>query len=110
MSRTHLAVILRSISPAKLNFSLKFPCYLTKIALSYAKMLMNTFIHSTNTIKNSRKEIIMKNSKGTPSKETGAKNNNSDNDVDYKNSIKTEDSRSKSTSNKAPSSGNIRGV
>ena len=52
----------------------------------------------------------MKNSKGTPAKETGAKNNNSDNDVDYKNSMKTEDSRSKSTSNKTPSSGNIRGI
>lgn len=36
-----------------------------------------------------------KNSKGTPSKETGAKNNNSDNDVDYKNSNQN------STSNKA---------
>lgn len=28
----------------------------------------------------------IKDSKGTPSKDTGAKNNNSDNDVDYKNS------------------------
>lgn len=36
-----------------------------------------------------------KNSKGTPSKETGAKNNNSDNDVDYKNINQN------STSNKA---------
>ena len=51
----------------------------------------------------------MKDNKGTPSKDTGAKNNNSDNDVDYKNSVKTQDSRSKSTSNKS-SSGNTRGV
>ena len=29
-------------------------------------------------------------SKGTPSKETGAKSNNSDNDVDYKNSSEIE--------------------
>jgi hypothetical protein len=30
------------------------------------------------------------NSKGTPSKDTGSKNNNSDNDVDYKNSFEIE--------------------
>ncbi len=28
---------------------------------------------------------LMKNSKGTPTKDTGTKNNNSDNDVDFKN-------------------------
>ncbi len=32
----------------------------------------------------------MKNNKGTPSKDTGVKNNNSDNDVDYKNSSKAD--------------------
>ena len=32
----------------------------------------------------------MKDSKGTPSKDTGSKNNNSDNDVDYKNSSEVE--------------------
>ncbi len=36
-------------------------------------------------------------------------NNNSDNDVDFKNNSAS-NSRSKSTSNKAPSSGNIKGV
>lgn len=49
------------------------------------------------------------NSNATPSKDTRAKNNNSDNDVDYKNNS-IENSRSKSTSNKRPSSGNIRSV
>jgi hypothetical protein len=32
----------------------------------------------------------MNDSKGTPSKDTGSKNNNSDNDVDYKNSSEIE--------------------
>lgn len=43
----------------------------------------------------------MKNSKGTPSKDTGAKNNNSDNDVDYKNNSKSDNSYSTATSNKS---------
>jgi hypothetical protein len=42
----------------------------------------------------------MKNSKGTPSKDTGTKNNNSDNDVDYKNSSKDCESTSSNTANK----------
>lgn len=40
-----------------------------------------------------------KNSNATPSKDTGSKNNNSDNDVDYKNSSKDK------TSNKATNRG-----
>jgi hypothetical protein len=46
----------------------------------------------------------MKNSKGTPSKDTGAKNNNSDNDVDYKNNSKANDC-SCATSNNSSSKG-----
>lgn len=46
----------------------------------------------------------MKNSKGTPSKETGTKNNNSDNDVDYKNSSKA-DNCGCATSNKSSGKG-----
>lgn len=49
----------------------------------------------------------MNNSKNTSSKKTGKSNvsdNNSDNDVDYKNGSAV-DSRSKSTSNKAAESG-----
>jgi len=42
-----------------------------------------------------------KNSKGTPSKDTGAKNNYSNNDVDYKNSYDSSDTSYTSTSNKA---------
>ena len=52
------------------------------------------------------------NAKNVSSKKTGKSSitdNNSDNDVDYKN-ISTSNSRSKSTSNKSPSSGNIKGV
>lgn len=37
----------------------------------------------------------MKDNKGTPSKDTGAKNNNSDNDVDFKNSNSFRDTSSK---------------
>lgn len=43
----------------------------------------------------------IKNSKGTPSKDTGSKNNNSDNDVDYKNSSKAINSIHSTTTNKA---------
>lgn len=45
----------------------------------------------------------MKNSKGTPSKDTGTKNNNSDNDVDYKNSSKADNCSKNTTSNKSGS-------
>jgi hypothetical protein len=41
-----------------------------------------------------------KNSKGTPSKDTGAKNNNSNNDVDFTYHKKTDSSSQLSTSNK----------
>ena len=37
----------------------------------------------------------MKDNKGTPSKDTGAKNNNSDNDVDFKNNDSYRDTSSK---------------
>jgi hypothetical protein len=43
----------------------------------------------------------MKNNKGTPSKETGAKNNDSNNDVDFKNNTKSDNSCKTSTSDKA---------
>ena len=48
----------------------------------------------------------MKNSKATPSKDTGAKNNNSDNDVDYKNCNCTSSNKVNSnTSNKSYNKG-----
>ncbi len=43
----------------------------------------------------------MKNSNATPSKDTGAKNNTSNYDVDYKNSSKTSNKVNSNTSNKA---------
>ena len=46
-----------------------------------------------------------KNSKATPSKDTGSKNNNSDNDVDFRNSARTSDKVNTNTSNKASSKG-----
>lgn len=52
------------------------------------------------------------NVKNVSSKKTGKSSvtdNNSDNDVDYKNNSAS-NSRSKSTSNISPSSGNIKGV
>lgn len=48
----------------------------------------------------------MKNSKATPSKDTGAKNNTSDNDVDYKNCNCTSNNKVNSnTSNKSYNKG-----
>lgn len=46
----------------------------------------------------------MKNNKGTPTKDTGVKNNNSDYDVDYKNKSNSENCTS-ATSNKASEKG-----
>lgn len=47
----------------------------------------------------------MKNSKGTPAKETGAKNNDSNNDVDFKNSTKADNRSSSTSSNKSTTRG-----
>ncbi len=47
----------------------------------------------------------MKNSKGTPSKDTGAKNNNSDYDVDYQNSSDSKNNCKTATSNKSSQKG-----
>lgn len=47
----------------------------------------------------------MKNSNATPSKDTGAKNNNSDYDVDYQNSSKSENNCKTATSNKSSQRG-----
>lgn len=43
----------------------------------------------------------IKNNNATPAKDTGAKNNNSDNDVDYKNSSGTSNKVNTNTSNKS---------
>lgn len=51
---------------------------------------------------------MQNNMKNTSSKKTGKSsisNNNSDNDVDFKNSTRIENSRSKSTSNKTSGTG-----
>lgn len=45
------------------------------------------------------------NSKATPSKDTGSKNNTSDNDVDFRNGARTSDKLNTNTSNKASSKG-----
>ncbi|HHV13773.1 MAG TPA: hypothetical protein GXX75_26245 [Clostridiales bacterium] len=47
----------------------------------------------------------MKNNKATPSKTGGAKNNDSNNDVDYKNSNSSRDKVNSTTSNKSSSKG-----
>lgn len=70
---------------------------------------MNTFFISEDTTITVRKEhYIMSNSKDTSSKKQG-KSSSSDNNISNK-SVTHTDHRSKTTSNKAPSSGNIRGV
>lgn len=51
-----------------------------------------------------------KNNKATPSKDTGAKNTSSGGTTDYKYSPRVENPNPKAVKNKAPSSGNIRGV
>ncbi len=47
----------------------------------------------------------MKNSKGTPSKETGAKSNTSNNDVDFRNCSTKSNASQSGTSNKASGKG-----
>ncbi|MDF2844839.1 MAG: hypothetical protein K0R00_3265 [Herbinix sp.] len=51
----------------------------------------------------------LNNSNATPSKDTNTKNNNSNNDVDFKNCPKCDEKKT-TTSNKRPSSGNVKGI
>ena len=56
-----------------------------------------------------KNDNIAKNVSSSKADRSSVTDNNSDNDVDYKNNSPS-NSRSKSTSNKSPSSGNIKGV
>lgn len=52
----------------------------------------------------------MNNNKATPSKDTGAKDTNTNPVNDYKYSPRVENPNPKAAKNKAPSAGNIRGI
>jgi hypothetical protein len=47
----------------------------------------------------------IKNNNASPTKDTGTKNNNSDNDVDYKNGSRTSNKVNSNTSNKSDNRG-----